>query len=214
MYKLEANKDDVSYIATLTNLYLYLSVVDLIFAGISLLFFIFIRTHFIFIILLGISGALSYYEHKLYKQTIKRLLPLDNCYIDIGEDTIQISQVSDEGMYEFFEVYYDEVEKIRTLDGSDLYGVALYLKNDRDKSYATLDGEEVDRSIVPISFLGHEDDVFEKAYSDIVEKVSDDVEIDSSEKWKRPKQNSEIFRMSLLQLSLFIPYILSVLIFK
>ena len=211
--KVEAKSEAIAYIVTLTTTYLYLTIANLIFTVLSVIIFIFIHTHFLFILMAVISALLGIYFRKKYKKTIKRQIKMDNCYIELKDDAFDCSQISDEGEYEFFHIKYNEVNKLQTLDGKDLYGFALFLDRDAEESYILVDEKKSTRTIAPITFLGYEKDVFDKIYNDLFNKLDEGIELDTKTKWKKPSINFQIIKASIMQVALFVPYIIASIMF-
>ena len=210
--KVNARSDDIAYIVTLTTTYLYLSIANLIFSVISLFILAFIHTHFLFFIMSVISAFLCIYFYLKYKKYIKRQIKIDNCYMELKDDCFECSQISDEGEYEFFHIMLDDIKKISTLDGKDLYGFALWLDGSSENSYVLVDDNKSNRTIAPITFLGYEKDVYDKFFTDIFNKIEDRAETDTKQKWKMPSMNFQIIKASLMQVLLFVPYIIATLI--
>lgn len=211
--RVDAKSDEIAYIVTLTTTYLYLTIANLIFAVLSLIIFIFIHTHFLFIMMCFISVLLALYFRKKYKKTIKRQIKMDNCYIELGDEAFSCSQISDEGEYEFFYIKYDDIKKLNTLDGKDLYGFALWIDGSSDDSYILVDENRSNRTIAPITFLGYDNDAYEKIYNELFNRIDNDIELNTKTKWKKPSINTQIIKASITQVVLFVPYVIAAIIF-
>lgn len=209
--RVDARSDDIAYIVTLTTTYLYLTIANLIFTIISLIILAFFHTHFLFFMMSVISGLLCVFFYLKYKKHIKRQIKIDNCYMELKDNYFDCSQISDEGEYEFFHIMLKDIKKISTLNGKDLYGFALWLDGSSEDSYILVDDEKSNRTIAPITFLGYEKDVYEKFFTDIFNKIEKKVEVDTKQKWKRPSMNLQIIKASLMQVALFVPYIIATL---